>query len=175
MLRSLNILAIGLAAIMFTSAGGTPAAAISVEPREEVPRLGAQSPSLQTAGQTGSRQRSGGLRSAMPAPQSPQSNQRHEFGERGCAIAVAERPDIILMDLEMPGIDGWEATRRLKSNLQMRDIAVVALCAHALAGTREKALAVGCDEFDTKPLDFDRLLETIRRLLHGGTITTMSN
>jgi CheY-like chemotaxis protein len=61
-------------------------------------------------------------------------------GEQGCAMATAEHPDLILMDLEMPGVDGWEA-----------------LSAHALAGTREKALAAGCDEFDTKPVDFDRL------------------
>lgn len=86
-------------------------------------------------------------------------------GEKGCAVAAAERPDIILMDLEMPGIDGWEATRRLKSDPRTRDIPVIALSAHALAGSRDKALAAGCDEFDTKPIDFDRLLETIRRLL----------
>ena len=86
-------------------------------------------------------------------------------GDAGCALAAAEHPDIILMDLEMPGIDGWEATRRLKSDPQTRDIPVVALSAHALAGMRDKALAAGCDEFDTKPVNFDRLLATIRRLL----------
>ena len=86
-------------------------------------------------------------------------------GGAGCALAAAEHPDIILMDLEMPGIDGWEATRRLKSDAQTRDIPVIALSAHALAGMRDKALAAGCDEFDTKPVDFDRLLATIRRLL----------
>src|SRR3984893_7897349 len=88
-----------------------------------------------------------------------------ENGEKGCAVAVAERPDVILMDLEMPGIDGWEATRRLKSNPQTRQIPVIALSAHALAGSREKALAAGCDEFDTKPVEFERLLATLRRLL----------
>jgi CheY-like chemotaxis protein len=72
------------------------------------------------------------------------------------------------MDLEMPGIDGWEATRRLKSNPQTRDIPVIALSAHALAGAREKALAAGCDEFDTKPIEFDRLVGTMRRLLAGA-------
>ena len=61
------------------------------------------------------------------------------------------------MDLEMPVIDGWEATRRLKGNPQTRDIPIIALSAHALAGEREKALAAGCDEFDTKPIEFDRL------------------
>jgi two-component system, cell cycle response regulator DivK len=91
-----------------------------------------------------------------------------EDGEKGCAMAAAERPDVILMDLEMPGIDGWEATRRLKSNPQTRGIPVIALSAHALAGMREKALAAGCDEFDTKPVDFERLVATIRRLLRTG-------
>jgi CheY-like chemotaxis protein len=86
-------------------------------------------------------------------------------GEQGCDMAATERPEIILMDLEMPGIDGWEATRRLKSNPQTRDIPVIALSAHALAGSREKALAAGCDEFDTKPVEFDRLLATMRRVL----------
>ncbi|HLH91669.1 MAG TPA: response regulator [Xanthobacteraceae bacterium] len=86
-------------------------------------------------------------------------------GEAGCALAAAQRPDIILMDLEMPGIDGWEATRRLKNDAQTRDIPVIALSAHALAGMREKALAAGCDEFDTKPVDFDRLLAIIRNLV----------
>ena len=88
-----------------------------------------------------------------------------ENGEKGCAMALSERPDIILMDLEMPVIDGWEATRRLKGNPQTRDIPVIALSAHALAGEREKAIAAGCDEFDTKPIEFDRLVATIRRLL----------
>jgi CheY-like chemotaxis protein len=88
-----------------------------------------------------------------------------EDGEKGCQMAAAERPDIVLMDLEMPGIDGWEATRRLKSNPDTRDIPVIALSAHALAGSREKALAAGCDEFDTKPVEFDRLVATLRRVL----------
>jgi two-component system cell cycle response regulator DivK len=88
-----------------------------------------------------------------------------EDGEKGCAAALAERPDLILMDLEMPIVDGWEATRRLKSQPLTRDIPVIALSAHALAGTREQALAAGCDEFDTKPVEFDRLVATIRRVL----------
>ena len=88
-----------------------------------------------------------------------------ENGERGYETAVAERPDIILMDLEMPIVDGWEATRRLKSNPETRDIPVIAFSAHALAGEREKALAAGCDEFDTKPIEFDRLVTKVRRLL----------
>ena len=91
-----------------------------------------------------------------------------ENGEKGCAMALSERPDIILMDLEMPVVDGWEATRRLKADPQTRDIPVIALSAHALAGSREKALAAGCDEFDTKPVEFDRLVATMRRLLADG-------
>jgi CheY-like chemotaxis protein len=88
-----------------------------------------------------------------------------EDGEKGCEMAATEGPDIILMDLEMPGIDGWEASRRLKSDPRTRDIPIIALSAHALAGTRDKALAAGCDEFDTKPIEFDRLLATMRRVL----------
>jgi CheY-like chemotaxis protein len=87
-----------------------------------------------------------------------------EDGEKGCAMAAAEHPDLILMDLELPGLDGWEATRRLKDNPATRDIPIIALSAHALAGSREKALAAGCDEFDTKPVEFDRLLAKVRRL-----------
>ena len=88
-----------------------------------------------------------------------------EDGEKGCAMALAERPDIILMDLEMPVIDGWEATRRLKADAQTRDIPIIALSAHALAGERDKALAAGADEFDTKPIEFERLVATLHRLL----------
>jgi CheY-like chemotaxis protein len=88
-----------------------------------------------------------------------------ENGEKGCEMAATEQPDIILMDLEMPVVDGWEATRRLKANPQTHDIPIIALSAHALAGEREKALAAGCNEFDTKPIEFDRLVATIRRVL----------
>ena len=88
-----------------------------------------------------------------------------EDGEKGCEMAAAERPDIILMDLEMPVVDGWEATRRLRSNPQTRDIPVIALSAHALAGERERALAAGCNEFDSMPIEFDRLVATVRRIL----------
>jgi CheY-like chemotaxis protein len=91
-----------------------------------------------------------------------------EDGERGAAMARAERPDLILMDLELPVIDGWEATRRLKADPATRDIPIIALSAHALAGSREKALAAGCDEFDTKPVDFDRLLAKIAAVLGSG-------
>jgi CheY-like chemotaxis protein len=90
-----------------------------------------------------------------------------EDGEKGCNAALAERPDIILMDLEMPVVDGWEATRRLKSSPQTRDIPIIGLSAHAMAGEREKAMAAGCNEFDHKPVEFERLVATIRRLLAG--------
>jgi two-component system, cell cycle response regulator DivK len=90
-----------------------------------------------------------------------------EDGEKGCNAAIAERPDIILMDLEMPVVDGWEATRRLKSSPQTRDIPIIGLSAHAMAGEREKAMAAGCNEFDHKPVEFERLVATIRRLLAG--------
>ncbi len=86
-------------------------------------------------------------------------------GEAGVATAAAERPDLVLMDLNLPGIDGWEAARRLKADATTRDIPVIALTAHAMTGDREKALAAGCDEFDTKPIDLERLLLKIRALL----------
>jgi two-component system, cell cycle response regulator DivK len=86
-------------------------------------------------------------------------------GAAGIAMATAELPDLILMDLNLPEIDGWEATLRLKADPATRDIPIIALTAHAMAGDREKALATGCDEFETKPIDFDRLLPKIERLI----------
>ena len=86
-------------------------------------------------------------------------------GAAGIAMAAAERPDLILMDLNLPEIDGWEATRRLKADPATRDIPIIALSAHAMAGDREKALATGCDDFDTKPIEFDRLLAKIEHAL----------
>lgn len=88
-----------------------------------------------------------------------------ENGEIACAMANSEQPDLILMDLDLPVVDGWEATRRLKENAVTSEIPIIALTAHAMSGSREKALAVGCDEFDTKPVDFDRLLQKINRIL----------
>jgi two-component system cell cycle response regulator DivK len=86
-------------------------------------------------------------------------------GAAGIAMAAAEQPHLILMDLNLPQIDGWEATRRLKADPATRDIPVIALSAHAMAGDREKALATGCDDFDTKPIEFDRLLAKIEQAL----------
>lgn len=86
-------------------------------------------------------------------------------GQEGLDMARAERPDLILMDLSLPEVDGWEATRRLKSAEETRGIPIVALSAHAMAGDREKALEAGCDDFDTKPVDFTRLRAKIAALL----------
>ena len=88
-----------------------------------------------------------------------------EDGAIGCEKAVAEMPDIILMDLDLPVVDGWEAARRLKSDQKTRHIPIIALTAHAMSVSREKALAAGCDEFDTKPVDFDRLIQKINFVL----------
>jgi two-component system, cell cycle response regulator DivK len=86
-------------------------------------------------------------------------------GEQGIAMAASEAPALILMDLSLPIIDGWEATRRLKAEALTRNIPVIALSAHAMAGDREKAIAAGCDEYDTKPVDLPRLLDKIAALL----------
>jgi two-component system cell cycle response regulator DivK len=86
-------------------------------------------------------------------------------GEQGIAMAGSEAPALILMDLSLPVIDGWEATRRLKTEPITRNIPVIALSAHAMAGDREKAIAAGCDDYDTKPVELPRLLEKIAALL----------
>jgi CheY-like chemotaxis protein len=89
-------------------------------------------------------------------------------GEQGVAMAMTEKPDLILMDLSLPVLDGWEATRRLKAAADTREIPVIALSAHAMAGDREKAIEAGCDDFDTKPIDFRRLRTKIETLLPNG-------
>ena len=91
-------------------------------------------------------------------------------GAAGVAMAAAERPDLILMDLSLPVMNGWEATRQIKSTSETRDIPVIALTSHAMVGEREKALAAGCDDFDTKPVELPRLLEKIRALLPKGDV-----
>ena len=86
-------------------------------------------------------------------------------GEEGIAKAAQDSPDLILMDLSLPGIDGWEATRRIKANNETAVIPIIALTAHAMTGDREKALAAGCDDYDSKPVELERLLGKIQRLL----------
>ena len=86
-------------------------------------------------------------------------------GRDGLEAARAQTPDVILMDMSLPGLDGWEATRLLKASPQTRGIPVIALTAHAMAGDRERALEVGCDDYDTKPAEFARLLGKIEALL----------
>ncbi len=86
-------------------------------------------------------------------------------GAEGLRLTKLHKPDLILMDLDLPEINGWDATRRLKSDPDTSNIPVIALTAFAMAGDREKALEAGCNDFDTKPIDFDRLLEKMRNLL----------
>jgi CheY-like chemotaxis protein len=86
-------------------------------------------------------------------------------GEQGVAMAAAEKPDLILMDLRMPVLDGWEATKRIKANPDISHIPIIALSAHAMTGDRERALQAGCDDYDTKPVELPRLLGKVRALL----------
>jgi CheY-like chemotaxis protein len=86
-------------------------------------------------------------------------------GEAALALAASERPDLILMDMSLPVLDGWEATRRLKAAPATRPIPVIALTAHAMVDDRERSLEAGCDDFDTKPVEIERLLGKIARLL----------
>jgi CheY-like chemotaxis protein len=88
-----------------------------------------------------------------------------EDGARGVAMASSDRPDLILMDMSLPVIDGWEATRRIKATPELRKIPVIALTAHAMATDRDKALGAGCDDYDTKPIELQRLLGKIETLL----------
>ncbi|MBA3532241.1 MAG: response regulator [Ardenticatenales bacterium] len=86
-------------------------------------------------------------------------------GAQGVAMAQKERPDLILMDLSLPVMDGWDAARQIKANAETAAIPIVALTAHALIGDEEKSRAAGCDEYDVKPVNFSRLLDKIQRLL----------
>ena len=89
-------------------------------------------------------------------------------GQQGVDLARSERPDIILMDMSLPVIDGWEATRRVKSDDATRGVPIIGLTAHAMAGDREKAIEAGCDDYDTKPVEFERLIGKMERLLGVG-------
>jgi two-component system cell cycle response regulator DivK len=89
-------------------------------------------------------------------------------GAEGLARAQSDRPDLILMDMSLPVVDGWEATRRLKEDAETAAIPVIALTAHAMAGDREKALQAGCDGYETKPVELPRLLKTMEKLLGAG-------
>ena len=89
-------------------------------------------------------------------------------GQVGVDMASSASPDIILMDLSLPVIDGWEATRRIKADPATQSIPVIALTAHAMAGDEQKALEAGCDDYDTKPIDLKRLLGKIGNLLGAG-------
>jgi len=89
-------------------------------------------------------------------------------GQQGVEAAKSGVPDLILMDMSLPVLDGWEATRQLKAAPETKHIPVIALTAHAMAGDRDKALQAGCDEYDTKPIDFARLLGKIQALLGGS-------
>nr|WP_281431786.1 MULTISPECIES: response regulator [unclassified Methylocystis] len=89
-------------------------------------------------------------------------------GQQGVDMAAAESPDLILMDMSLPVIDGWEAARRVRENEATRRIPVIALTAHAMAGDREKAIEAGCDDYDTKPVEITRLLGKITALIQSG-------
>jgi two-component system cell cycle response regulator DivK len=90
-------------------------------------------------------------------------------GAQAVTMAAAEQPNLILMDLSLPVLDGWEATRRIKAAPETRHIPVIALTAHAMAGDREKAMAAGCDDFDTKPVEMSRLIDKIQALVRGAS------
>lgn len=89
-------------------------------------------------------------------------------GAEGLAMAQRDGPDLILMDMSLPVIDGWEATRRLKTAPETQAIPIIALTAHAMAGDREQAIEAGCDDYDTKPIELNRLLGKIEALLNQG-------
>ena len=88
-----------------------------------------------------------------------------EDGQEGVDKATSESPDLILLDMSLPVMDGWQAAQQLKSRTETRDIPIIALTAHAMAGDREKAIEAGCDDYDTKPIDMARLLEKIQSML----------
>jgi two-component system, cell cycle response regulator DivK len=95
-------------------------------------------------------------------------------GQTSIEMARAKRPDLILMDMSLPVVDGWEATRRLKADATLKHIPVIALTAHAMANDRDKAIEAGCDDYDTKPIELSRLLAKIENLLHVGAMEQKS-
>ncbi len=86
-------------------------------------------------------------------------------GAEGVDMSISEAPDIILMDMSLPILDGWQATKKIKADPQTKNIPVIAMTAHAMAGDREKCLDAGCDDYDTKPVEFPRLLDKIKNLI----------
>lgn len=88
-----------------------------------------------------------------------------EDGRAGVEMATVERPDLILMDMNMPEVDGWEATRQVKAIPELKDVPIIALTAHAMSGDRERALAAGCTDYHTKPIEFTKLLAQIEAVL----------
>ncbi len=89
-------------------------------------------------------------------------------GQQGLDMAMAEKPELILLDMSLPLLDGWEVARRLKGDATMRAVPIIALTAHAMAGDREKAIEAGCDDYDTKPVELPRLLQKMETLLGKG-------
>ncbi len=90
-----------------------------------------------------------------------------EDGQKGVDMTQSENPDLVLMDMSLPVVDGWEAARRLKASEETKHIPIIALTAHAMSGDREKTLEAGCDDYDTKPIELPRLLGKINALLNG--------
>lgn len=90
-------------------------------------------------------------------------------GQEGVEMAHSEAPELILMDISLPIMDGWEATRKIKKSPKMRSTPIIALTAHAMVGDREKSLEAGCDDYDTKPIDFQRLLQKMKILMEKRT------
>jgi two-component system cell cycle response regulator DivK len=88
-------------------------------------------------------------------------------GEQGVRLAKSEMPDLILMDMSLPVLDGWGATRQIKADASTQSIPLIALTAHAMAGDRDKALEAGCDDYDTKPIELPRLLDKMDRLMNA--------
>jgi two-component system, cell cycle response regulator DivK len=95
-----------------------------------------------------------------------------EDAEKGIPLAASEKPDLILMDIGLPGIDGWTATRKIKDDPVTKHIPVIALTAHAMTSDREKAIESGCDNYETKPIDFNRLFEKLDSLLAAKSPST---